>query len=170
MARTRELAYFRRAETNEASPKGFTLLELLVVMAILAGLVAIALPAFQSLVARVRASFQRADIEQQLRQLPQQVRESGRGGVLIDPAESGVPVARLAQAGIDLANTQLERAERLRVALPEGWSMHLDKPIYYHLTGACSGGEIDFSLSPQSFHYILAAPLCRPQLDETRAR
>lgn len=167
-ARTRALAYSRKAEINTADRDGFTLLELLVVMAILAGLVAIALPQFNNLFSRVQASFQRTDIEQQLLQLPQQVRESGRSGVLADPAEKGGPANAV---GNSLARSDgaLERVQRLQITLPAGWTMHIPKPLFYHFTGACTGGEIDFSVPPQSFRYVLAAPLCRPQLADTHA-
>jgi len=132
-------------------------------MAILAGLIAIALPALSTLFLRVRASFQRADIEQQLLLLPQRVRNSGRGGVLggVDPkADSGDAVKKETAP----ADDELEPFRPLHISLPSSWTMHVAKPIYYHLTGACTGGEVGFSVSSQSFHYVLAAPLCRPQL------
>ena len=170
MARTRGLAYFRRvqAEPRTVDRDGFTLLELLVVMAILAGLVAIALPSLNTLVARVRASFQRSDIEQQLRQLPLLVRQSGHSGILADPSQTTV-AGSLAGDPTLRAVSEVERAERLKIALPSGWTMHIVKPVFYHFTGVCTGGEVDFSLPPQSFRYILTAPLCRPQLAASHA-
>jgi type II secretory pathway pseudopilin PulG len=145
------------------------LLELLLVMAILAGLTAVAVPQFLHLYARVRASFERADLEQQLLELPQLVRQRGRGGVLLDSARGASPGIALAEAGPD-ASSELEQWETLPIDLPKGWIMRVPTPVFYQFTGACNGGEVDLSLPPTSFRYILTAPLCRPVMAEFNAR
>jgi len=163
MARTKKSVYIPKAETEIDDCSGFTLLEILVVMAIFAGLIAIAVPALSTLFLRVRASFQRSDIEQQLLLLPQEVRDSGRGGVL-GGADLKADSGDAAKKETAPADDELEHSRPLSVSLPGGWTMHVAKPIYYHFTGACTGGEVDFSVSSHAFHYVLAAPLCRPQL------
>jgi len=40
--------------------------------------------------------------------------------------------------------------------------MRVDRPILYHFSGACEGGEVVFSLPPVALRYVLAPPLCRP--------
>jgi prepilin-type N-terminal cleavage/methylation domain-containing protein len=147
---------------------GFTLLELLIVLAIMAGLVAIAVPQFSQLYSRVRASFERADLERQLFELPQLVRQRGRGGVLLDPTQE--PAPGTAAAAIEPPGSSgFEQWEMLRINLPPGWAMRVPKPVFYRFTGACSGGEVDFSLPPSLLRYNLIPPLCRPRLAEANA-
>lgn len=148
---------------------GFTLLELLVVLVIMAGLVAIAVPQFSQLYGRVRVSYERADLEQQLLALPQLVRQRGRGGVLLDPSEEPAPGSKLADI-VPPGSSEFEQWERLRLELPAGWAMRVPKPVFYRFTGACSGGEVDFSLPPTMLRYNLVPPLCRPRLAEANAR
>jgi prepilin-type N-terminal cleavage/methylation domain-containing protein len=151
------------------SEGGFTLLELLVVMAILAGLTAVAMPQFAQLHARVRAAFERSDLEQQLLELPQLVRQRGRGGVLLDSPRDGPPSVALAEAAPG-ASSELEQWETLPIDLPPGWTMRVPTAVYYQFTGACTGGEVDLSLPPSLFRYILTAPLCRPLMADADAR
>jgi len=156
------------AQPSRMALAGFTLLELLIVLAIMAGLVAIAVPQFSQLYNRVRASFDRADLEQQLLQLPQLVRQRGRSGVLLDPNQPSAPGD--AAAGIEPEGSGgFDQWEPLRVDLPAGWAMRVPKPVFYRFTGACSGGEVDFLLPPALLRYKLTPPLCRPQLAEANA-
>jgi prepilin-type N-terminal cleavage/methylation domain-containing protein len=155
------LASCRRAEPARRE-RGFTLIEILVVLTILAGLAAIAYPSLVTLYARVRASLDREDLEQQLFALPQRVRGSGRAGVLADP-----------QAPADAdddgdAAIRLEQPQPLHLDLPEGWRVQVPHPVRYHFTGACDGGEVIFSLPPVSLHYVLTGPLCLPRLSHDR--
>ena len=134
---------------------GFTLVEVVVALAVLASLIAIASPQFIKLYARARASLEQEDLERQLLELPQKVRDGGRAGILTDP--SAGPTRSAADMGFD-------EPQMLRIDLPEGWSMQVPKPIFYHFTGACDGGEVTLSLPPLALHYVLTAPLCRPRL------
>jgi prepilin-type N-terminal cleavage/methylation domain-containing protein len=154
--------------SSSTTAVGFTLLELLVVLAIMAGLVAIMVPQFLQLYSRVRVSLERDELEQQLLELPQLVRQRGRGGVLLDPSQEFDP----ASAAIDIAPPGIngfEQWEELRLNLPPGWVMRVPKPVFYRFTGACSGGEVDFSLPPAVLRYNLIPPLCRPRLAAAHA-
>lgn len=131
-------------------------------LAILATLIAIAFPEFVKLYTRVRVSFEREDLERQLLALPQKARDAGRGGILMDP--SGDQAAGTAGEAGQTTDTGFEQPEPLRLDLPQGWSLRVQKPVFYHFTGACDGGEVILSLPPLTLRYVLAAPLCRPLL------
>jgi prepilin-type N-terminal cleavage/methylation domain-containing protein len=148
---------------------GFTLLELLIVLAIMAGLLAIAVPQFSRLYDRVSASFERGDLERQMLELPQLVRQRGQGGVLLDPSVEVTPGGEAPDRARP-ENSGFEQWQRLRLNLPPGWEMRVPKPVFYRFTGACSGGEVDFSLPPTVLRYNLIPPLCRPLLADADAR
>lgn len=132
-------------------------------MAILGALLAVALPQFSQLATSVRFSFERSDIEQQLLELPQVVRQSGRSGVLRDPADAA-PVEHASDTTSDGASATDPRApQTLHLDLPQGWTMRVAKPILYRFTGACSGGTVELSVASAVYRYALAAPLCRPE-------
>lgn len=140
---------------------GFTLIEVMVVLALIAALLAIALPQFVRLYTRVRVAFERRDLEHQLFELPQRVRAAGRAGVLAAPQ---TPRAALLHDADPLG---LQRPLRLRLHLPRGWRVKVPKPIFYHFTGACDGGVVVLSLPPVSLRYVLTSPLCRPRLAQS---
>ncbi len=143
--------------------RGFTLIEMVVVLAIVAALGAIAYDALPPLAARVRMAFARDDFERQLLSLPQRVRLSGHGGVLTDRSGDDLPAGTpVAVAGAARAGSPLEDWQVLRLELPRGWRLAVERPIFYHFSGACEGGRIAFVLPPVELRYALAAPLCRP--------
>lgn len=143
---------------------GFTLIEMVVVLAVVAGLSVIAYGALVSGYARVRAAYDRDDLERQLLELPQRVRTSGYGGILTDRSGDKLPdgVRIIEVEGVSEAEKSIEDWHVLRLSLPPGWRMRVAKPILYHFSGSCEGGELVFALPPVSLHYQLAAPLCRP--------
>jgi hypothetical protein len=134
----------------------------MVVLALMAALLVIAFPQVVRLYARARLAFERKDLEHQLFELPEQVRAAGRAGVLVDPAAQGfggrAPFGAVA----------FENPQSLRLSVPAGWRLIVPKPVLYHLTGACEGGDVIFSLPPLSLHYVLTPPLCRPRLANAR--
>ena len=135
-------------------------------LTILAGLAAVAVPGMVRLYTSVRGSFEQDDLRRQLLVLPEQVRESGQGGVLVGTSDDDVADARALTA----KKPGIEEWPILRLHLPVGWSVSVPKPIYYHFTGMCEGGEVSFSLPPLSYTYELTAPLCRPLLADAAAR
>lgn len=145
---------------------GFTLIELMVVLAIIAGLLAVASPGFVRLYASVRASLEQQDLERQLLMMPRQVRELGWSGTLVDPSlENSAHLTQDVRPG-----SGIEVWRTLQLDLPSGWSIAVPRPIFYHFTGTCDGGQVTFSLPPLSWTYILAAPLCRPQPADATGR
>ena len=150
---------------------GFTLIELIVVIAIIAALGTIAYAYFAPLNARVRAVFERDDLEGQLLALPQRVRLSGRGGILTSRSGDDLPEGTIVDVeGVAETGNALEQWQVLRLELPKPWRLRVARPIFYHFSGSCEGGEVEFVLPPLSLRYVLTAPLCRPiRSDETPA-
>ena len=118
-------------------PPGYTLLELVVVMAILAMATAIAAPTGYRMIRSWQEATQVEDVLQQLERLPGTVRASGR------PLE-GEPTA-----GIPA------------VVLPEGWSLRMAIPLRVLANGACSDARGTLSTQQQSVDFRILAPFCR---------
>jgi len=143
---------------------GFTLVELLVVLTIMTGLLAIAIPEFAHLYARVRVASEQQELERQLLGMPERVRLTGRGGVLTGQGDTGLSTAAAIETASSPGFAYLEDGQSLALDLPADWTVAVPNPIVYHFTGACDGGEITFSLSSVSLRYVLNPPLCRPLL------
>ena len=142
---------------------GFTLVETVVVLAIVAGMSVIAYAAFMPGYTRVKAAYDRDDFERQLLELPQRVRLSGHGGILTSRSGDNLPDdAIIAVTGVPDAEKAIEDWRVVRLSLPAGWRLRVAEPILYHFSGSCEGGEVVFELPPVSLHYELTAPLCRP--------
>lgn len=145
---------------------GFTLIELLVVLALLAGLSVVAYAALIPGYGRVREAYQRDDLERQLRELPQRVRISGYGGILTSRSGEALPDgAAVMVEGVSQAQKSVEDWHVLRLSLPDGWTMRVAAPIFYHFSGSCEGGEVIFRSPSAALRYQLRAPLCRPIRD-----
>jgi prepilin-type N-terminal cleavage/methylation domain-containing protein len=151
---------------------GFTLIEVLVVLVIVALLAGLAYSYVIPLYARSRIAYERDDVERQLRELPQRVLVSGHGGILTSrsgdhlPDGTIIPVEGTAGAGNALENWQV-----LRFDLPETWRLRVARPIFYHFSGTCEGGEVEFLSESVTLRYVLVPPLCRPQsADATLSR
>lgn len=131
---------------------GFTLVELLVVLAILAGLGAIAGPPLARLYDRIAFSLAREDVERAIGALPEQARLAGHSLWLVgqpDPGEA-VPADPL--------------AARAQVLLPRGWRLEVPRPIQFRFDGLCLGGEFTIIAESARYAYRLDAPFCRPAL------
>ena len=144
---------------------------MIVVLLIVASLSAIAYSYVMPLYARVRIAFERDDLQRQLLELPQRVRQSGRGGILVSrSADDLADGTVMAVDGAPPASGVIENWQVLRLYLPGGWRLHVAEPIFYHFSGACEGGEVEFLLSETTLRYRLAPPLCRPIEDDAGAR
>ena len=132
-------------------------------LAVLGALAAMTLPEFERLYVRVRVAFEREDLERQLLELPQRARDCGCGGILAN-ADKGDHSEGEAAAAVASPVSEFESWQPLLLKLPTDWIMQVPKPIHYHISGACDGGEVIFSLLDQSLRYVLSPPLCRPRL------
>lgn len=150
-------------EERQGEARGFTLIELIVVLVILAGLAAVVYPRYDLVFARVRSLFERSELERQLLALPEKVRRSGRGGILITQSADQLPDSTVFNvAGAPQAGNPMEQWQVLRLPLPPGWRMRVIEPVFYHFSGACEGGEVTFGLAAIAMRYRLYPPLCRP--------
>jgi prepilin-type N-terminal cleavage/methylation domain-containing protein len=165
------MTFHRARHRGDHREAGFTLIEIVVVLTIVAGLSVIAYAAFIPGYARVRAAYGRDDLEHQLLGIPQRVQMSGHGGVLTSRSGDNLPEGTIIEVeGVPEAAKSIEDWQVLRLALPAGWRLRVPEPIFYHFSGSCEGGEVIFVAPPLELHYALAAPLCRPVSDDARAR
>ena len=116
---------------------GYTLLELVVVMAILAMATAIAAPPSYRMILSWQEATQVEDVLQQMEQLPGTVRASGRP--LDGERNGGIPA----------------------IALPEGWSLRMATPLRVLANGACSDARGTLATQQQSIDFRILAPFCR---------
>ena len=118
-------------------PQGYTLLEMVVVMAIIAIATAIAAPPSYRMVRSWQEATQVEDVIQQLERLPSTVRASGN------------PLSADAGGGIDLVN------------LPQDWALRMDTPLRVQANGACSQAQGTLVTSYQTVEFRVLAPFCR---------
>ena len=150
-------------DRGKGRSRGFTLIELIVVLALVAGLSIVAFAAFIPGYTRAGSAYARDDFERQLLELPQRVRASGRGGILTSRSGDNLPDdAPIAVSGVAEATRAIEDWRVLRLSLPAGMHMRVAAPILYHFSGSCEGGEVVLEQPPTAWRYELTAPLCRP--------
>lgn len=124
-------------------PPGYTLLELVVVMAILAMATAIAAPPSYRMIRTWQEATQVDDVLQQLARLPGTVRDSG------------TPLDLKADQGI------------ASIALPPGWTLQLQTPLRVLANGACSDAQGVLNTGRQIVAFRIAAPFCRVRRVDT---
>jgi prepilin-type N-terminal cleavage/methylation domain-containing protein len=142
------LEYYPRTDKNQQ--KGFTLLELLIVLTLLAGIVSISAPNMITLYDRASFSFQRDEVLRQIIELPYEASRQGQKFILVAPQAVAAP--------------RLESGKAVTLDLPQGWSLRTNKTIHYNPDGFCSGGEITIIYEQEEVRYFLDSPYCFPRL------
>jgi general secretion pathway protein G len=119
--------------------RGFTLFEMLIVLAVVALLAALAMPMMANAVVSLRFRFARMDLERQLDDLSirafaeaRALRLGGQDGITLD--------------------------------LPRGWYAETPRRIEIRADGVCNGGDLFVVAGSARWHYHLSAPRCRPVL------
>jgi prepilin-type N-terminal cleavage/methylation domain-containing protein len=124
---------------------GFTLLELLVVMAVIALLTGFVAPSFTRLAERTSHSVDRSGILAHLDELAYRVYQGGRPYKLSSDTLGSV-----------LADG------RPALSLPDGWRLDLATPLSFNESGVCSGGDA-WLYDPDGVRekLVFVAPACR---------
>jgi prepilin-type N-terminal cleavage/methylation domain-containing protein len=133
--------------------RGFTLLEVLVVLALLSLLVALAAPQLQRAYLSVAAHGERDSLVGQLASLSLRAQALGVAFELSD----------------DSLGRRLPDGQPL-VAVPAGWRLRIDTPIRFNFVGICSGGSVRL-LSPSGEQTVidLEAPACEVRQSQSSA-
>lgn len=107
---------------RQCAQAGFTLLEMLVVMAIIGLAAATVIPALARVVAAVRHNGEAQDIVDQLGQLAFRAYISGKPIVLSEEVQKSLTPAI--------------------VEMPSGWALSIAQPIHFNAMGLCDGGSV----------------------------
>lgn len=132
---------------NRGKARGFTLLEILVVLAIAGLLAGVVLPQLQKMAASVETSNQRADIRAAIEGLGYRAYVSGKA----------IQLASVESSGGDGSNDS-----KMAIRVPAGWRVHALQPVDYAENGVCSGGRIVIT-NPARVReaFALKPPRCR---------
>ena len=133
-----------RTSDTFRSTRGFTLMELVVVMALLAMVTMLAMPNLQTLYQTVAFSGEREKIIMQINELGAKAYRRGAGYRL--HSENG----------------HLDLPRDIPFEMSEEWSINVVKHIRYLSNGACLGGELNLTRNDEGTEkFILRHPHCQ---------
>ncbi len=135
----------KRSATSQRVDKGFTLIELVVALAIIGLGLSFVLPRMMEWVDRLAFSTLQQQFEDALAELGSRARHSGRSVVL---------------RSSDLATHTNEPSP---IELPSSWSLTVEPPIAFRYDGVCTGGKVRLSFPAGERSYRLQSPYCRPE-------
>jgi len=151
--------------------RGFTLMELLVVLFIISLISALAMPRLSTMFASVDAAFARDDVMAQINALGYKAQRQGHGFVLqqYPPAKSEEDEEVLDESFIEPDEQETQSSKRhhpeVPLKLPDGWRINSAKPVRYFSNGACSGGELLLSFKATQYRLELPPPFCQARFD-----
>lgn len=121
--------------------RGFTLLELLIVLAILAGASAIVAPRLQATYDAIVSSGERAEVRRNLERLPLLAREAG--------SDLRFPATPAGAAALGAS-----------VPVPAGWRISPVDPVVVHRSGVCESARVAVVRDATRETWRLTSPLC----------
>lgn len=163
--------------------RGFTLLEVVIVLVIVSMTAALAFPRLSTMAASFTFASERDQFEQTLNGLPYVALRSNSDQILLGTyTEAGRDARKEPRRALgetldpSLRTTSLMANARehlppvnasfVPVALPAGWQIVVDEPIYYRGSGYCTGGRVNLFIGRLQYTYDLRPPLCRAELVE----
>lgn len=129
-----------RGARRMLSAAGFSLLELLVVLALISMITAMVAPSLQRTYNAIAGSGERAEVRRQLERLPLLARAAGE------------PIELPAGASAVLAG---------RIDLPEGWSARPLDPVRVEASGVCHRARVQLQGRGTTEEVVLSSPDCR---------
>ena len=160
-----------RTAAAASLPRGFTLLELIVVLALVGLVTAIAVPNLERLYAAVTRETDRDHILDQFASLGRRAMHQGRNYVVFGADGAGDS----AIAELSLNSTEdgaegiaqdfavsLADYEPYAIDVPEGWEIRLDPPLLIRANGVCLGAGLTLFYRGEAEPRIeLEPPYCR---------
>ena len=151
--------------------RGFTLLELLVVLALVGLVAAIAFPNLERMAAAVTRATERDHILDQFGGLGRRALHRGRNYVVFGTgvtaeADSGVLTGVETSGDGDATELLRDGYELYPIEVPEGWEIRLDPPLLVRANGVCLGAVLTLRYQGAEEEGIeLEAPWCRVDPD-----
>jgi prepilin-type N-terminal cleavage/methylation domain-containing protein len=173
-----EFSLKRQISLGKHASRGFTLLEILVVLTIVGLMTAFSLPQISVMQDRLKFTLNRDSFERELSGLSYAAFKEGRPLILsgefprpisynqsrttFDP--QSLPSEPLFLQPGELRPARPVTAIDAALVLPENWRLSVDKPIVYQASGFCEGGTVKLAIGEQAYTYALRSPTCKAEL------
>ncbi len=155
-----------RSTSSRRTSSGYTLLEMVVVLAIMALVTGVAAVRVFSMISSWRERTQLESIEQQFAHLPVLARQRGQEILLPPPATSvadGAAVGTTAHAST-MGNAATESGAHSlppAVILPAGWLVRFNHRLRVRSNGFCEGARIQLEHGDRHYPRLVTPPFCQ---------
>lgn len=150
----------RRPHTDRRHSAGFTLLEMVVVLAIMALVTGIAAVRVFAMVGSWREHTQLESIEQQFAHLPVLARQRGREILLPPPKPTDASTGSSTDTSLQVTPAGATDDEPA-LLLPDGWLVHFDHRLRIRSNGFCEGARIDIQHGDRHEWRQVLPPFCQ---------